>query len=48
MIFGISCAAEKCQTIHLEGLEGARNISDDIIVFAKTKEEHDHRLKNGL
>lgn len=46
LIFGISCAAEKCQTIHLEGLEGARNISDDIIVFAKTKEEHDRRLKN--
>lgn len=29
-------------------LEGARNISDDIIVFAKTQKEHDCRLKNVL
>lgn len=51
MIFGIRCAAEKFQAIIrdcLEGLEGARNISDDIIVFAKTQEEHDRRLMNVL
>lgn len=51
LIFGISCAAIKFQAIIrdcIEGLEGARNISDDIIVFAKTQEEHDRRLKNVL
>ena len=51
LIFGISCAAEKFQTIIrdcLEGLEGTRNISDDIIVFAKTQDEHDQRIKKVL
>ena len=28
----------------LQGCEGARNISDDIIVHGKTNEEHDHRV----
>lgn len=51
LIFGISCAAEKFQAFIrdcLEYLEGARNISDDIIVFAKTQEEHERSLKNVL
>lgn len=42
-------AAENFQAIIrdcLEGLKGARNISDDITVFAKTQEEHDLRLMN--
>ena len=28
----------------IQGCEGARNISDDIIVFGKTKREHDARV----
>ena len=51
LIFGISCAREKFQTIIrdcLEGLENTRNIIDYINVFAKTQEEHDQKLKKVL
>ncbi|KAK3092635.1 hypothetical protein FSP39_005203 [Pinctada imbricata] len=51
LIFGLSSAAEKFQSIirdSLEGIEGVRNLSDDIIVHAKTQEEHDDRLKATL
>ena len=51
LIFGISSAAEKFQSIirdSLEGLPGVRNLSDDIIIFAKTQDEHDDRLKSTL
>ena len=45
--FGISSASEMYQHVIeqvLQGCEGARNISDDIIVHEKTKEEHDQRV----
>ena len=51
LIFGISSAAEMFQTIVrdcLNGLEGVRNISDDIIIFAKDQESHDRRLRECL
>ena len=46
--FGINSAAEIFQNaiqIALEGLEGVRNISDDIIVFGCNQQEHDQRLE---
>ncbi|XP_062610353.1 uncharacterized protein K02A2.6-like [Saccostrea cucullata] len=46
--FGISSAAEVFQnslSTALEGLQGVRNISDDIIVFGQTCEEHDKNLE---
>ncbi|XP_041453694.1 uncharacterized protein K02A2.6-like [Lytechinus variegatus] len=47
LIFGLSSASEIYQYAiqqALSGLEGVRNISDDIIVFGKDDKEHDHRL----
>ena len=47
LMFGISCAPEMHQRVIqqvLEGCEGARNIADDIIVYASTAEQHDRRL----
>jgi transposase InsO family protein len=47
LIFGISSASEIFQdTLRdcLEGLEGVKNISDDILVYAKDQESHDERL----
>lgn len=46
--FGISSAAEVFQntlSTALEGLQGVRNISDDIIVFGQNREEHDKNLE---
>jgi hypothetical protein len=46
--FGISSAAEIFQNTPrsaLEGLDGVRDISNDIIVFGCTQEEHDNRLE---
>ena len=46
--FGISSAAEIFQNvIHetLDGIKGAMNISDDILVFGTTQEEHDQNLR---
>ena len=46
--FGISSVAEIFQNTFssaLEGLDGIRNISYDIIVFGRTQEEHDNRLE---
>ena len=46
--FGISSVAEIFQNTFssaLEGLDGIRNISDDIIVFGRTQEKHDNRLE---
>ena len=48
LIFGISSASEKFQAIirdSLDGLEGVKNISDDIILYGKNQEEHDTRLQ---
>ena len=48
LIFGLSSASEIYQHAiqqALTGLEGVRNISDDIIVFGNDNEEHDRRLR---
>ena len=48
LIFGLSSSAEIFQNTlqnALCGLEGVRNISDNIIVFGKTQEEHDRNLE---
>ncbi|PIK41369.1 hypothetical protein BSL78_21779 [Apostichopus japonicus] len=45
--FGISSAAELFQNVisqTLEGIPGVMNISDDILVFGKTTQEHDKSL----
>ena len=49
--FGINSAAEIFQNTissSLEGLEGVRNISDDIIVYGRNQHEHDERLEAVL
>ena len=49
--FGISCAAEIFQNAIsnvLSGITGALNVSDDILVYAATREEHDSRLHQVL
>ncbi len=51
LFFGISSAAEVfqdavCQV--LSGLKGVVNISDDILVFGKSEEQHDENLKAAL
>ena len=49
--FGINSAAEIFQntiSTALEGLEGVRNISDDIIVYGRNQNEHDERLEAVL
>ncbi|XP_069782085.1 UPF0462 protein C4orf33 homolog isoform X1 [Narcine bancroftii] len=49
--FGINAASEIYQyEIHrvIQGIPGVANISDDIIVHAPTKEEHDKRLRRVL
>ena len=49
--FGVTSAPEIYQhTIQqaLQGCDGVRNVSDDIIVHAKTMEEHDRRLKAAI
>ena len=46
--FGISSAAEIFQNVireTLEGIDGAMNISDDILVAGKTHEEHEQNLR---
>ena len=46
--FGISSAAEISQNVIREtfdGIDGAINISEDILVFRKTLIEHEHNLK---
>ena len=48
LCFGINSAAEIFQnTLRnvLHGLDGVKNISDDIIVYGKDQEEHDKRLE---
>ena len=49
--FGISCAPEIYQRIiqqTLQDIEGCKNISDDIIIYAKTQEVHDQILRKVL
>ena len=46
--FGISSAPEVFQNViceTLEGIAGAKNISDDILVFGQSQEEHDQHLR---
>ena len=48
LIFGLSSASEIYQYVIqevIQGIPGARNISDDIIVFGKTQEIHDQQLE---
>jgi hypothetical protein len=48
LLFGVNMATEKFQAIIsqvIAGCDGAYNISDDIIVVARTNEEHDRRLE---
>jgi hypothetical protein len=50
-MFGVSAAPEIYQHVNqqsLQGCPGMRNISDDIIVFGKTQQEHDHNLNTVL
>lgn len=50
-MFGINCAPEIFQKILeqvLSGCQGCLNFIDDIIVFGRTEEEHDGRLKMVL
>lgn len=49
--YGISCAPEMFHARvrqHLEDLEGVDSFIDDIVVWGKTREEHDLRLKRLL
>lgn len=49
--FGIACAAEIFQNVIsevLRGIDGALNISDDILVYGTTQEEHNRALKETL
>ena len=51
LIFGVCSASEEYQHAIaqvLQGCENAKNISDDIIVYGKTKEEHDRCLQAVL
>jgi hypothetical protein len=51
LMFGISVAPEKYQQVISQvfhDIEGVQNISDDIVVFGRTKEEHDKRLVQVL
>jgi hypothetical protein len=51
LFFGVNSAAEVFQNAirqTLAGLEGAINVSDDILVWGRSMEEHDRRLKAVL
>ncbi|XP_033758102.1 uncharacterized protein K02A2.6-like [Pecten maximus] len=51
LMFGISSAPEKYQQVIsqvFQDCEGVQNISDDIVVHGRTKEEHDIRLRTVL
>ena len=51
LIFGISCASEVFQHAIeqvLMGIPGVKNISDDIIIYGKTQEDHDKSLDQVL
>lgn len=51
LIFGVNCASEIFQDTlsnALQGLRGVKNIWDDIIIFGKSKQEHDENLKEAL
>ena len=48
LMFGVNAASEIFQNAVAEmlgGLDGAKNISDDIIIFGRTQDEHDRNLQ---
>ena len=48
LIYGLNCASEDFQKImerSYSGLAGVKNISDDTIIYSKTKEQHMERLE---
>ena len=51
LMFGMASAPEMYQKVikdTLQGIQGAVNIADDVIIHGKDKEEHDQRLKETL
>jgi hypothetical protein len=49
--FGVNSEAEVFQSVIqqvIERIPGTRNISDDIIIFGKTQQEHDASLRSLL
>ena len=51
LIFGVTSASEQYQheiAVALAGIEGAQNISDDIIVYGDTQETHDRALHAAM
>ena len=48
LFFGINCASEVFQNVVrqvIDGIPGTLNLSDDIIVFGRSQEDHDRALK---
>lgn len=51
LIFGINSAPEQYQHVISQishDIEGVQNISDDIVVYGRDRQEHDQRLKKVL
>ena len=51
LMFGINMAPQKYQQVISQvfnDCEGVLNISDDIVVHGRNREEHDQRLENAL
>ena len=51
LVFGVCCASEEFDNIMrllLAGLRGVRSEADDILIFGKTREEHDENLYQCL
>jgi transposase InsO family protein len=51
LMFGISSAPEKYQQVIqqvLQGIDGVKNISDDIVVYGETQAEHDRRVRQVM
>ena len=51
LMFGVNCSPEKMQRVIqevLQGCDGVKNISDDIVVWGVDHEEHDRRLDKVL
>ena len=51
LIFGVTSAAEVYQKVLqqvLQGLDGCKNISDDIVVYGRTESAHNQNLKRVL
>ena len=51
LLYGINAAAEIFQYTlqqQLHGVDGVRNIADDIIIFGDTKQQHDTALEQCL